>query len=91
MEGAFGPLRQVVDDTDDPRVVPIRADLARWFREYAERAERGEIMAAGVALVLADPSGSCSSAWHDDQGNGPMLLGAVAVLQHRIASRLTGE
>lgn len=89
--GSFGPLREVTDDTDNPQVVSLRNDLAQWFRDFADQAERGEIRCAAVALVLTDERYNSYTEWHDATGNGPTLLGAVAVLQHRIASRLGGE
>ncbi len=79
-------MTEVPPIEDVPAVVAMREDMARWFRDLADRAERGEFVAAAVALVKVGMY--TSSAWHDEAGNGPILLGSIASLQFRLAQSL---
>lgn len=79
-------MNEVPPSEDVPAVVAMRQDMARWFRDLADRAERGEFVAAAVALVKVGMY--TSSAWHDQAGNGTILLGSIQSLSYRLSRGL---
>lgn len=65
-------------------ITPLPSDeLAAWLRDYAERAERGEIFAAAVVVVTRNRSPA--TAWFDDAGMANELVAGTTLLAHRVA------
>jgi len=79
-------MNEAPPPTEDASVVAMRQDMARWFRDLADRAERGEFVAAAVALVKVGMY--TSSAWHNEAGNGTILLGSIHSLSYRVSRGL---
>lgn len=68
--------------TDEtPRPIGCAA-LAAWLRVYADRADRGELRAAGIAVVTVERS--VQTSWHDETGCGVEMIAASALLAHRV-------
>lgn len=63
-------------------VVPIRSSaLADWLRELADRADAGEFIAAGAALVTR--RGAATVAWFDPSKESRVgLIAGSSVLAH---------